>query len=88
MLTHGNGPEVGELMAMDGQVSHAMEEWVAATQDMIGHTFHPIEQHSQTSPSAERTAVVLTESWLMLRMKPLLPTKPGTNPVHTRSHGA
>jgi len=61
VLTHGNGPQVGELMAMDGEVSHAMDEWVAATQGMIGHTLslqlNSILKHRHRP---ERTAVVLT----------------------------
>ncbi len=61
VLTHGNGPQVGELMSMDGEVSHAMDEWVAATQGMIGHTLslqlNSILKHRHRP---ERTAVVLT----------------------------
>jgi len=35
VLTHGNGPQVGHLMSLDA--SQPMDEWVAATQGMIGH---------------------------------------------------
>ena len=36
IMTHGNGPQVGHLMALDS--SQPMDEWVAATQGMIGHS--------------------------------------------------
>ena len=38
ILTHGNGPQVGHLMQLDNDLSHAMDEWVSATQGMIGHS--------------------------------------------------
>lgn len=61
VLTHGNGPQVGELMSLDTEVSHPMDEWVAATQGMIGHTLslqlNSILKHRHRP---ERTAVVLT----------------------------
>ena len=36
VLTHGNGPQVGHLMQLDENVTHNMDEWVSATQGMIG----------------------------------------------------
>lgn len=61
VLTHGNGPQVGKLMTMDADVIHTMDEWVAATQGMIGHTLslqlNSILSHRHRP---ERTAVVLT----------------------------
>ena len=36
IMTHGNGLQVGHLMALDS--SQPMDEWVAATQGMIGHS--------------------------------------------------
>ena len=61
VLTHGNGPQVGELMSLDADASHPMDEWVAATQGMIGHTLslqlNSILKHRHRP---ERTAVVLT----------------------------
>ena len=61
VLTHGNGPQVGELMSLDVDVSHPMDEWVAATQGMIGHALslqlNSILKHRHRP---ERTAVVLT----------------------------
>ena len=38
ILTHGNGPQVGHLMQLDENLSHTMDEWVSATQGMIGHS--------------------------------------------------
>ena len=78
VLTHGNGPQVGELMAMDGEVSHAMDEWVAATQGMIGHTLslqlNSILKHRHRP---ERTAVVLTRVLVDPQDEAFaLPTKP------------
>ena len=61
VLTHGNGPQVGKLMTMDADLIHTMDEWVAATQGMIGHTLslqlNSILSHRHRP---ERTAVVLT----------------------------
>ena len=37
VLTHGNGPQVGHLMALDTDLTQPMDAWVAATQGMIGH---------------------------------------------------
>lgn len=37
VLTHGNGPQVGHLMALDTNMTQPMDAWVAATQGMIGH---------------------------------------------------
>jgi len=61
VLTHGNGPQVGKLMSMDTDVIHTMDEWVAATQGMIGHTLS-LQLNSILSyrHRPERTAVVLT----------------------------
>ena len=61
VLTHGNGPQVGKLMTMDADVIHTMDEWVAATQGMIGHTLS-LQLNSILSyrHRPERTAVVLT----------------------------
>ena len=36
ILTHGNGPQVGHLMSLDS--TQPMDDWVAATQGMIGHS--------------------------------------------------
>lgn len=37
VVTHGNGPQVGLLLALDEGHHYSMDEWVAATQGMIGH---------------------------------------------------
>jgi carbamate kinase len=78
VLTHGNGPQVGELMSMDSNASHDMDEWVAATQGMIGHTLslqlNSILKHRHRP---ERTAVVLTRVLVNAQDEAFaLPTKP------------
>jgi carbamate kinase len=61
VLTHGNGPQVGHLLAMDREQSHPLDAWVAATQGMIGHE---LSMHLQAilerRRRPERTAVILT----------------------------
>tara|TARA_B100000575_G_scaffold52241_1_gene38963 strand:- start:281 stop:1312 length:1032 start_codon:yes stop_codon:yes gene_type:complete len=61
VITHGNGPQVGHLMALDDANTHTLSEWVAATQGMIGHQ---LSMHLQAilerRKRPERTAVVLT----------------------------
>jgi len=84
VLTHGNGPQVGELMAMDADVTHSMDNWVAATQGMIGHTLslqlNSILKHRHRP---ERTAVVLTRVLVDTQDEAFaLPTKP-VGPVLT-----
>ena len=37
VITHGNGPQVGHLLALDNQNTFELDEWVAATQSMIGY---------------------------------------------------
>lgn len=61
VITHGNGPQVGHLLAMDVDHAHSLDEWVAATQGIIGHQLSIHLQailHRRRRP--ERTAVVLT----------------------------
>ena len=61
VLTHGNGPQVGELMAMDHTRAHSLSAWVAATQGMIGHelslNLHAILERRERP---ERTVVMAT----------------------------
>ena len=61
VLTHGNGPQVGHLLAMDKDHSQGLDAWVAATQGMIGqqlaNQLHAILNRRRRP---ERTAVVLT----------------------------
>jgi carbamate kinase len=78
VLTHGNGPQVGALMSMDSDLIHTMDEWVAATQGMIGHTLslqlNSILSHRHRP---ERTAVVLTRVLVDSSDEAFsLPTKP------------
>ncbi len=59
ILTHGNGPQVGHLMSLDS--SQPMEEWVAATQGMIGHSLSiNLDSILLKRARPESTAVVLT----------------------------
>lgn len=61
VVTHGNGPQVGHLLALDSSHSQTLDAWVAATQGMIGHE---LSMHLQSilerRRRPERTAVVLT----------------------------
>lgn len=61
VVTHGNGPQVGHLLALDALHSQTLDAWVAATQGMIGHE---LSMHLQgileRRRRPERTAVVLT----------------------------
>ena len=59
ILTHGNGPQVGHLMSLDS--SQPMEEWVAATQGMIGYSLSiNLESILKTKESSEVTSVIMT----------------------------
>jgi carbamate kinase len=59
ILTHGNGPQVGHLMSLDQSIS--MDEWVAATQGMIGHSLSiNLDSILRNRNRPESTAVVLT----------------------------
>ena len=59
ILTHGNGPQVGHLMSLDP--SQAMDDWVAATQGMIGHSLSiNLDSILKRRSRPEATAVVLT----------------------------
>ncbi len=63
VVTHGNGPQVGHLLALDTERSHGLDAWVAATQGTIGHQ---ISLHLQSilerRRRPERTVVVLTHA--------------------------
>jgi len=59
ILTHGNGPQVGHLMSLDN--SQPMDDWVAATQGMIGHSLSiNLDSILRKRARPEATAVVLT----------------------------
>jgi len=59
VLTHGNGPQVGELLSLDS--NHSLDEWVAATQGMIGHELAlNLDAILAKRHRPERTVVVLT----------------------------
>ena len=66
VITHGNGPQVGDLLlleetSMAERQRNGLDEWVAATQGMIGHSLSlNLEKHLMNKHRPERTAVVLT----------------------------
>ena len=61
ILTHGNGPQVGHLMQLDNDYSHTMDEWVSATQGMIGHSLAlNLDSILLKRRRPERTAAIIT----------------------------
>ena len=61
VLTHGNGPQVGHLMALDTEMSNSMDAWVAATQGMIGHGLAlNLDSILSRRQRPERTATIVT----------------------------
>ena len=63
VVTHGNGPQVGHLLALDREQSHGLDAWVAATQGTIGHqlSLH-LQSILERRRRPERTVVVLTHT--------------------------
>ena len=67
ILTHGNGPQVGDLLLLEEAVKDLSRDrtdlstWVAATQGMIGHELSlELDSLLDSKSRPERTAVVLT----------------------------
>ena len=67
VLTHGNGPQVGDLLALEEKgldskrARTELSTWVAATQGMIGHELSmELDSLLGIKSRPERTAVVLT----------------------------
>ena len=59
ILTHGNGPQVGHLMSLDS--TQPMDNWVAATQGMIGHSLSiNLDSILRRRNRPEKTSVILT----------------------------
>ena len=59
ILTHGNGPQVGHLMSLDS--SQPMDDWVAATQGMIGHSLSiNLDSILRRRNRPEKTSAILT----------------------------
>ena len=59
VLTHGNGPQVGHLMSLDS--TQPMDDWVAATQGMIGHSLSiNLDSILLRRNRPEKTSVILT----------------------------
>ncbi len=78
VLTHGNGPQVGHLMALDTEMTNSMDAWVAATQGMIGHGLAlNLDSILSRRQRPERTATIVTRV-LVDANDPgfLYPTKP------------
>ena len=76
ILTHGNGPQVGHLMSLDS--SQPMDDWVAATQGMIGHSLSiNLDSILMRRSRPEATAVVLTRVEVAIEDSAFeFPTKP------------
>lgn len=76
ILTHGNGPQVGHLMSLDS--SQPMDDWVAATQGIIGHSLSiNLDSILRRRNRPEATAVVLTRVEVDVNDKGFnFPTKP------------
>lgn len=67
VLTHGNGPQVGDLLLLEERGSESdrirtdLSTWVAATQGMIGHELSlELDSLLDLKSRPERTAIVLT----------------------------
>ena len=61
VLTHGNGPQVGHLMALDTDLTQPMDAWVSATQGMIGHGLAlNLDSILSRRQRPERTATIVT----------------------------
>lgn len=61
VLTHGNGPQVGHLMALDRDLTQSMDVWVSATQGMIGHGLAlNLDSILSKRQRPERTATIVT----------------------------
>ena len=61
LSSHGNGPQVGHLMQLDENLSHTMDEWVSATQGMIGHSLAiNLDSILLKRRCPERTASIIT----------------------------
>ena len=67
ILTHGNGPQVGDLLLLEEAVTDLSRDrtdlstWVAATQGMSGHELSlELDSLLDSKSRPERTAVVLT----------------------------
>ena len=78
VITHGNGPQVGHLLAMDVERTQGLDAWVASTQGMIGHELSlNLQAILERRRRPERTAVVLTHVEVDLEDEGFAwPTKP------------
>ena len=78
ILTHGNGPQVGHLMQLDEKFSHTMDDWVSATQGMIGHSLAlNLDSILMKRRRPERTVCIITRVEVDINDAGFkLPTKP------------
>jgi len=93
VLTHGNGPQVGQLLLMEeslGGVPEGLDNWVAATQGTIGHNIATRldglltskHRHEQVATLLTRVAVDENDPGFKTPTKPIGPVILGDAPNH------
>jgi carbamate kinase len=93
VLTHGNGPQVGELLLMEeshGEQPEGLDHWVAATQGTLGHDIATRldglltsrKRHEQVATLLTRVAVDPEDSAFAMPTKPIGPIITGDVPEH------
>ena len=68
VMTHGNGPQVGALM-MDALPTEqkTLDQWVAVTQDTIGHELsQPLEEALASSSSSMQSLVMIVKTRVLV----------------------
>lgn len=93
ILTHGNGPQVGQMLLMEeshGDNPEGLDHWVAATQGTIGHDIATRldglltsrRRHEQVATLMTRVAVDPEDSAFSMPTKPVGPIISGDYPDH------
>ncbi len=93
ILTHGNGPQVGQLLLMEeshGGDPEGLDHWVASTQGTIGHDIATKldgmltarRRHEQVATLLTRVAVDPEDSAFAMPTKPVGPIIMGDYPEH------
>ncbi len=93
ILTHGNGPQVGQMLLMEeshGVEPEGLDHWVAATQGTIGHDIATKldgmltarRRHEQVATLMTRVAVDPEDSAFAMPTKPVGPIISGDYPEH------
>ena len=93
VLTHGNGPQVGQLLLMEeshGAPPEGLDNWVAATQGTIGHDIatrldgllSSKRRHEQVACLLTRVAVDPDDPGFTTPTKPVGPVIRGEAPAH------